>query len=173
MVAEDVREQALSYVRHNVAKGPESVREVVRKGQQQVLALIDGMTEQQAAFKPDAETWSVIEVLHHVAESHRSLARRCAMLARGEALPDIESVGGLAKEAPATLKETRTELEAAQGEMRAFVDSLSAESNTGPTLAHPWFGPMNCIEWPVFQRVHDGDHINQIEQLKSAPGYPK
>ena len=173
MVAEDVRERTISYVRHNVAKGPEAVRDVVRKGQQQVLVLIDGMTEEQAAFKPNAETWSVIEVLHHVAESHRSLAHRCAILARGEALPDIETVGGLASEAPATLKDARVELKAAHAEMRAFVDSLTPEANTEATLAHPWFGPLNCIEWPVFQRVHDGDHINQIEQLKAAPGYPQ
>ena len=173
MVAENVRERTISYVRHNVAKGPEAVRDVVRKGQQQVLVLIDGMTEEQAAFKPNAETWSVIEVLHHVAESHRSLARRCVSLSRGEPAREVRGIGQLDGTPPTSLAEARTELKAAHAEMRAFVDSLTPEANTEATLAHSWFGPLNCIEWPVFQRVHDGDHINQIEQLKAAPGYPQ
>jgi hypothetical protein len=31
---------------------------------------------------------------------------------------------------------------------------------------------LNCRQWAAFQRVHDVDHMEQIKQVKAAPGYP-
>ena len=43
---------------------------------------------------------------------------------------------------------------------------------TAATFDHPFFGPLNCKGWVAFQRLHDADHIGQIEQIKASAGYP-
>jgi hypothetical protein len=35
-------------------------------------------------------------------------------------------------------------------------------------LPHPFFGPLNCLEWAGFQRVHDLDHIQHARKILSA-----
>jgi len=47
-----------------------------------------------------------------------------------------------------------------------------AQANVETRFGHFLFGELNALEWAVFQRVHDGDHSNQIQQITSATGYP-
>jgi hypothetical protein len=32
---------------------------------------------------------------------------------------------------------------------------------------------VNCKGWVAFQRLHDADHIGQLEQIKGAVGWPR
>ena len=72
----------------------------------------------------------------------------------------------------ATLAEAREAAGTSQEALVAFVNGLSEASNTEETFDHFLFGPLNCRQWAVFQRVHDGDHGNQIEKIKAADGFP-
>ena len=72
----------------------------------------------------------------------------------------------------ATLAEAVDAAVAAHDELVAFVNGLSDASNTDVTYDHFLFGPLNCREWAVFQRVHDGDHGGQIEKIRAADGFP-
>ena len=49
---------------------------------------------------------------------------------------------------------------------------IPAQPNNEVTVPHAFFGPLPCRSWPLFQAVHDGMHIAQIESLKSAEGFP-
>ena len=71
-----------------------------------------------------------------------------------------------------TLAEAREAAVTSQEALVAFVNGLSEASNTEETFGHFLFGPLNCRQWAVFQRVHDGDHGNQIEKIKAADGFP-
>ena len=172
MPAAEIRERVVAYVKHNAAKDPQAIRDVVQKGHDRLAALLDGMTEEQARWKPDADTWSVLEVLRHVVASKRGTARLCAMLARGDARDGAAVLGEQGAELP-SLAQARAELEQSHRALLDFVATISPETDLEATFDHPWFGPHNCREWAAFQRVHDGDHAGQIEQITSAAGYPQ
>ena len=170
-VTDEVRERLLNYISHQVSKGPEAIRNAVQKGQEQLLGDIDGISEEQASFKPDADTCSVLEVLRHVVDGKRLNAAGCVALARGETRGGEAQTGRTGDELP-SLAAARSALEAAHDDLVAFVESLSSATNLEARYEHPWFGLLNCQEWAIFQRIHDGDHAEQIEQVKAASGFP-
>ena len=96
----------------------------------------------------------------------------CVALAWGGELNKVERVGPSRHEPTTTLAPARAALGAGHQELLDFVDSLSPGTTVEAMLDHPFFGPLNCREWAAFQRIHDGDHAGQIEQIKSASGYP-
>ncbi|MCH8065601.1 MAG: DinB family protein [Chloroflexi bacterium] len=169
-VPDDLKERVLSYIAHQSEKQPEGIAGVVEQGHDQLVGLLEGLSDEQAAFKASAEDWSVLEVLRHVVGSKRGVARRCSVLARGEASASFEpadEVGSFA-----SLSEARAALDAGHRELLASVRAPTPDANVDVTFDHPFFGPLNCREWAVFQRVHDGDHAGQIEKIKAADGFP-
>ena len=169
-VPDDLKERVLSYIAHQSEKQPEGIAGVVEQGHDQLVGLLEGLSDEQAAFKASAEDWSVLEVLRHVVGSKRGVARRCSVLARGEASASFEpadEVGSFA-----SLSEARAALDAGHRELLASVRAPTPDANVDVTFDHPFFGPLNCREWAVFQRVHDDDHAGQIEKIKAADGFP-
>jgi len=174
----DVIERVGGYIRHNATKDAEAIRALVQQGHEQLTGLLDGMTEQQAAFKPGPEDWSVLELLRHVISAKRGVARTCSLLARGEPVAGLgregdEQDGMMGRRTYSSLAEGREALEEAHQQLVAFMAGEMARAQLELTLNHFLFGDLNSVEWAVFQRVHDGDHSNQIGQITSATGYPQ
>lgn len=166
----DIRDQVVSYVKHNAEKDNDAIRDLVQQGHGQLLNSIAGLSDEQAAFKPGPDEWSVLEVLRHVVGSKRGIARRCSVLARGEASANFEPADEV--RAFASLAEATEAAVKAHEAMVEFFDSLSEASNTERTYDHSFVGPLNCREWAVFQRIHEGDHTGQIEKIKASKGFP-
>jgi len=171
MPPDDVRDRVLSYARYHAAKGPDGIRQTVERGQRQVLDLLDGMTEEQARYRPGPNDWSVVEVLQHLVAVGEWMAEACADLAGGNPPPRQGSIGDPGSPL-ASLEEALTALEQTHAAFLRFAGSVSPETNTEATSPHPWFGPLNCLEWAVFQRIHDADHAGQIEQIMASPSFP-
>ncbi len=165
------RERITSYIVHQAKKEPDSIKKLVQKGHDQLLSQMEGLSEQQATFKASEDDWSVRELLRHAVQAKRGVVRTCQSLAQGEAREGSAEPGRVTGELP-TLAEAGAELDAAQDDMLAFLDGISTETNTEATFGHPFFGPLNSREWAAFQRVHDGDHAQQIEQIKASAGFP-
>jgi len=53
------------------------------------------------------------------------------------------------------------------------VEGLGEDARLEAKHDHPFFGSLSWKEWLAFQRVHDGDHIAQIEAVQRSPSYPK
>jgi hypothetical protein len=164
------------YIQHNAQKTPADLHSLVQQGHDQLVALISAMTEAQASFKPAPDVWSVIELLGHVVTAKGGTARICQRLARGETPTNRgregEEQDGVTRDRFASLADARPALEAAHQDLLAFIDGPMAAANTDARFNHFVFGDLNCREWAAFQRVHDGDHAQQIEQIMAAPGYP-
>jgi hypothetical protein len=164
------------YIRHNATKEPPAIRGFVQQGHQQLATLLDAMSEEQAAFKPGPDDWSVLELLAHVVTAKRGVARICERLGRGEQVANFGGEGeeqdGVTRVAFASLAEARRGMDAAHDALLAFIDGPLAAAGLTPRYGHFLFGDLNCREWAVFQRVHDGDHAGQITQITSARGYP-
>ena len=166
---DEERDRLVSYITHQGAKEPAAIAELVGKGHGQLLDVINGLAEAQARFKPAPDVWSVLEVLEHVVGAKKGTARVCQALAGGETLSELPR--GEAGALP-SLPQARSELAAAHDELLGFLAGLSSDANVEKQFEHPVFGPLNCKEWAAFQRVHDGDHAQQIEQVRAAPGFP-
>jgi hypothetical protein len=173
----DVVEKVTSYIKHNATKEPAALHDLVQTGHERFVSLIDGLSPEQASFKPAPDVWSVLELLHHVVSAKGGVTRICERLAGGETIPGAgregdEQDGILRGSAFTSLADARKSMDGAHKELLAFIDGPLATANTDARFNHFVFGDLNCAEWAAFQRVHDGDHANQVEQIKSAPGYP-
>ena len=49
---------------------------------------------------------------------------------------------------------------------------VPAEPNMIETTPHSFFGELTSKAWFLFLRVHDTDHLNQINAVKEMDGYP-
>ncbi len=179
-VPEDVVTRLVSYLKHQAKKEPESIQGLVQGGHDSLLTVLDAMTEEQAKFKPSTDIWSALEVLEHVVTGKHEVLRLCTGLAHGETYagvgPDEESAtiqDGITRVHFESLADARAAAESEHAEQLTFIASLSPETDVEARYSHFIFGALNCREWAVFQRVHDLDHGNQVEQVKAAPGYPQ
>jgi hypothetical protein len=175
-VPDEMVQRIIGYIQHNAKKDGAAVRELVEQGHAQISGQLAGMSEAQGAFKPAPGEWSALELMAHVVTAKRGVARICARLARGE---EVSRFGGEGEEQDgitgggfASLAEARAAMDAAHAELLAFVDGGLPGADEAARYRHFLFGDLNCREWAVFQRVHDGDHANQVEKIKAAPGYP-
>ena len=173
----EVIDRVTGYIRHNAAKEPPALRALVQQGHDQLCALLDRLSEEQARWKPGPDDWCALELLQHVVTAKRGVARICQRLASGEQVADFggegeEQDGVMGKHAFASLAEAREALDAAHEETLAFIDGPLASANVETRFSHFIFGDLNCCEWAAFQRVHDGDHSGQIEKIVAAPGFP-
>lgn len=175
---EDVRKRVRSYIVHNATKELAELRGVVQKGHEQVMSVSAGLSDEQSTFTPAPDEWSVLDVFQHVVAAKNGTVRLAVALARGEAPPRVGGEGeerrqdGMTGKTYATLDEARAAAQAAHDELIAFLDNVAGGANLEATFPHFLFGELNCREWAAFQRVHDGDHAGQIEQILAAPGYP-
>ena len=176
-VQNDIVERMTGYIRHNAAKDPAALRALVQQGHDQISGLLAGLSEEQARWKPGADDWCALELLQHVVTAKRGVARICTRLAAGEQIAGTgregdEQDGVMGKQRLASLAEAREALDAAHADLLVFIDGPLATANVETRFNHFVFGDLTCREWAAFQRVHDGDHSNQIGQITSAPGYP-
>jgi len=175
--APDVVERVTSYIRHQGAKSPDALRDMIQSAHDNLTSMLDGLSPEQASFKPSANDWSVLELMNHVVSAKAGVARACERLAKGEVIPSQGGEGdaqdGMMRGEPFTaIAVARAAVEAAHEEMLSFIASSLPKANLDVRFHHFIFGDLNCAEWAAFQRVHDGDHANQIEQIKAAAGYP-
>ena len=179
-ISDEQRTAAVAYVREHGAKPPAEIEAIVKEGYDGVLRALEGVSETQAAHKPDGGDWSILELLAHVVSAQRVIRTLAVSLASG-ALP--EGFGPQWEEAAAqdgitivrfdTLADARAALQAAHDDWLAYIRGIDGATNTDVTFRHYIFGAFNAREWAVFQRVHDINHTPQIYEIQASPGYPR
>lgn len=150
---------------------------------------LEGVTEGQAAFQPapaeftatpysgEGPRWSIKETVGHYLVSERSLnqtvSRMAGVASPGPSVPVVPEMGIQSAEYEALpLNELSEELAKFFEETVVLVRSLGDATNPDATFPHPVFGPLNPREWIAFHRGHAMDHIQQVEHIKAAEGYP-
>ncbi len=167
----DIREQALSYMRHQATKSMDDLAALMERTAADCALCLEDVSEEQAGFQYDQE-WSMKEVLGHMIESGKGVNREIANLV--EDRPSArEARMGVVAGADRTLEEMCQMLTDLWAETGRLVASLPEAGNLERTWEHPAFGPLNFREWIAFQRLHAMDHVQQMEKVKAHPGYPK
>ncbi len=172
MVTEDARERLISYLAHQGSKDVPAILDLIEGQRARLLALLDGVSERQAAFRPAPDQWSIADVLRHVTAAEENVALIVESLARG-VVPDARlEAGRQTPDEGQPLAALVERLRAARVDLLARVRGWPAAPDLAATFDHPFFGPLNCKGWVAFQRLHDADHTGQLEQIMAAEGYP-
>ena len=166
VLPDEARQTVISYLGHQGKKDVSAIVEVIERERRRLVGVLAGLSQEQAEFVPSAGQWSIRDVVEHVAAAERGVVEVIARLA-GVAAP---SAGPPA--AGQSLTKLRSHLTAVRSELLNLVEPLPQDANLGAKDDHPFFGPLNWKEWLAFQRVHDGDHIEQIEAIRRSPSYP-
>ncbi len=167
----DIREQALTYMRHQAAKGLADLAALMERTGADCARCLEEVTEEQADFRYEQE-WSIKEVLGHMLASGAGVNREIGNLVENR--PSTrEARMGVVRDADRPIEALRQALAELWRETGRLAAALPEDGSTERTFEHPFFGPLNFREWIAFQRIHAMDHVQQIEKVKAQPDYPK
>jgi len=167
--------------------------ELLNKSEKEFIQAVEGLTDQQWAFKPGPDRWSVAECAEHIVlaeallfetatksltagadEKWEDTLRKTDVLRR--ALPNRSTK----VDAPEVIKPrqtmTRPQLMARFRELRARALAYVQETEAplkAHTAANPFFGPLNAHQWLLYIPLHHLRHNLQIAEVKSSPSYPQ
>lgn len=136
-----------------------------------LLASLEGVDDPESEWSPSAEDWSIKEVAHHILNGSRNARRLVKALSAGET-GDSTNIDPPRKTTDASMDQLRAELREDGIEWAAAIEALPAKPPLEPTAPHSMFGELHARAWFLFQRTHDLDHRNQINDVKAADGYP-
>jgi hypothetical protein len=170
MMDDDTRQRLVSYLEHQAKKDVPRILELIEEQRRRLLALLDGVTDEQAAFRPAPDQWSIADVLRHVIAAEEGVARIVESLARGIVPEGSRQTGSQVPDEGQSLSALVGRLRTARAGLLERVRGWPASPDLTATFDHPFFGPLNCKGWVAFQRLHDADHIGQIGQIKAAVG---
>lgn len=154
-----------------------------------LVGAVEHLTDEQLAFRPSPERWTVAELVEHLSITERRLARMLGGLvgklgseaAREEGTPFApvtvaEYVERASKEkytAPEEIRPKGAPLPdslAALGDSRAAIHALRPRvervDGTRARFPHPAWGPLDLYQWLAFLGLHEQRHLSQIEALK-------
>jgi len=157
------------------------------------LRSIDGLTDAQWTFKAAPDRWSIAEVAEHIGISEGTilgLVHTQMLTTPGpkpeERMPDERLLAGLVDrtakfQAPEMLRPvhkwaTRDALvkdfNTARSNTVQFLRTTTVDlrAHGGP---HPAFKMLDAHQWILLISGHSERHTLQIEEVKTAPGYPK
>ena len=159
------------------------------------LATVEPVTDAQWDFQPGSERWSIGLIVEHLGLVERRLFGQVERALEADANPDWHSATagkddlietmlrdrGVPRDAPEKVVPTgalgREEMLRVYRERRAR--SLAfAETTPDPFKAHtldhhrPVVGTLSAYQWLLYIPLHNQRHIQQIEEIQAAPGYP-
>src|SRR5688572_23375677 len=168
------------------------VIELLLKSERELLDAVKGLSDEQWAFKPGPEKWSVGEVVEHIVLADALLFETA--IKSLDAQPDAKWDATLTKtdtlrkalpnrsrrvDAPAAIKPqqemTRAALLSRFKQQRSRALSYARETNKplkAYTATNPFFGSLNAHQWLLYIPLHHLRHNQQIAEVKASEGYP-
>ncbi len=159
----------------------------------EMLSALDGLSEAQLNYKPDAETWSLAEITEHLAITEngifgmveQSLKTPADPSRRGEITMTDEQVLGFIEDRSTKVK-TQKQMEPTgqfgdfEATLEAFKDSredhIDYLKDTDDDLRNHYaqlpFGTLDGLQVILFMSGHTDRHVQQMHELMSAPDFP-
>ena len=170
----------------------------ISHNRERLLQSVSGLSNAQLHHKAEETAWSVSDVLNHVSLVDEANAKLTSnMLKRAHAdnpppdsspegselhsMDDIFARMGAAKfQAPefvaphshSSVEQSLARLKASRERMLANVEQLDGYDLSGLTYPHPFAGPLNTYQWVLMAGAHEFRHAEQINRMKSQPGFP-
>jgi len=160
--------------------------DMLEQSREDFRAAVAGVSESLAKTRPEAERWSVLDCVEHVATFEEMFLKRLAGGEYTEAPPeDKAKEASLAtrivdrssrRQAPetvlpkgrfASLAEGLEQFEVARGRSLQFAQERAADLYTLASM-HPAFGPLNGVEALIIIASHSRRHAEQIREARAA-----
>jgi hypothetical protein len=172
MVSEDIiaaRDQYVAIMSDHGKKAPDAIIASLRETQAGLLATFRSASEAQAQQKPSPDEWNLLELARHAEFTERLIAKLIHHLARSST-PSAEDfsgagIGMMPKDDNRGFAQVLDDLVRRNEDLLNAVSRLPEAPDREMKLPHPFFGPLNCLEWAGFQRVHDLDHIQHARKI--------
>ena len=129
------------------------------------------MNDRQATFKISEEEWSIREVAIHVLKSSKNVLALVNNLANGQACP-VQDIAPPREEVTQSMANLRSLMIQDAITWSAITKRLPEPPSFKIQAEHPFFGRLHARAWYLFQRLHDLDHLKQIETNKNSNAYP-
>ena len=170
----------------------------ITQSRQALLDSVSGLSEAQLAYQPDDGTWTINDILHHLAltdEANAKLTSRALKHAQergvgADPTPDESKLNCL-DEALAPMRNTRAQapefvtphdhlpadqslarLNESRARMIEGVERLSDYDLSQLKYPHPILGELDMYQWILIAGGHEGRHVAQIKRIKAAAGFP-
>jgi len=160
--------------------------DMLEQSREDFRAAVAGVSESLAKTRPEAERWSVLDCVEHVATVEEMFLKRLAGGEYTEAPPeDKAKEASLAtrivdrssrRQAPetvlpkgrfASLAEGLEQFEVARGRSLQFAQERAADLYTLASM-HPAFVPLNGVEALIIIASHSRRHAEQIREARAA-----
>ncbi|XZF74187.1 DinB family protein [Bacillus sp. AL-1R] len=153
------------------------------KIREELMEVIDHLTDEQLNRKINNEKWSIMQVLEHLYLIESKLVKlmiRTFNEAPSEVIQDkpIHLAIDRTKKITApphfeptdqfmTKKEITEKLNQSRKSLLEFVELTKDQKLDDKGMPHPIFGQINLKQWIPFIGVHEKRHIEQIKELKN------
>ncbi|HJN46765.1 MAG: DinB family protein [Vicinamibacterales bacterium] len=168
---------------------------LLRQTRDDLLAAVESVTDAQWNYRPATDRWSIGLIAEHLGLVERRLFGQVELALQQEVNPGWEAATagkdvlidsmlrdrGTSRDAPELVVPTGTV--GRDESLRIFQErrarSLAFAETTADTLKQhtldhhrPVYGTLNAHQWLLYIPLHTQRHIQQIEEIKAAPGYP-
>jgi hypothetical protein len=172
---DEAHARVMKFIAERSAKSTAEIAAAAQEGHNSILAGIDGLSEEQAAWKPAPDEWCALELMAHVVTVKRIMPVLSTALGEGELPPgfgpqfeEAKAQDGVMAASFATIGEAREAAQAAHRDMLAVIARLD-DAATELTFV---FGSMIARVWACFYRVHDADHGPALLRLRRRADFP-
>jgi uncharacterized damage-inducible protein DinB len=170
---QETREAEVARVRSYLAgqsmrRTPVQLVEVLRDAHHQFLAATATISDANFRTPPQEGEWAAADVLAHVCkiaaleeQSIRTIIERGKQPA-----PISDSIVQAPVEA--TREALLAELDQSREQLFALVLQADPQAHLDTTWVYSDFGPMNWREWLLLARLHELDHVRQMQAIVTA-----
>lgn len=134
-------------------------------------AILDGASEAGLVAKPDAESWSALQVLGHMRDAALVYSARFRWIAFDDAplLPDYNEDGWVAasRDVAADVPEIVDQIEASRADLVRVLGRLADEDWTR-TGRHAVLGEVVLDHYVRHQLAHEESHLEQLREALRA-----
>lgn len=143
----------------------------MRHNAQHIRSLVEGISEEQARWKPDADSWSILEVVNHLYDEEREdfRARLDIMLHRPEETWTAIDPQGWVKEREYNQRDLEASLGNFLEERRVSLAWLAElETPSWDAAYEASFGVIHAGDMFAAWVTHDQLHLRQLVELQRA-----
>ena len=151
------------------------IAEKMTRARKQLLATVEGLTDQEMAWAPAGE-WSICEILHHIAIGEAANLQLVTRAIAGEPVVmegfdlDAWNVAQVAQYADQPASVALERLQSTRQDTLQILQNLS-EQELAVSLDHPGWGEMTVEQLlralGLHDQMHRRDILKRIEQLKA------
>ncbi len=155
---------------------PDARRDLVarfRRGHAELAAALRGVAPDELDWRPSPETWSVREIVHHVADADTMAAERLRRILTEEAPPiaayDEAVLARRLRYRERPIDAALRAIEALRATAAELLDGLT-EADWSRAGTHSEEGRYSVERWLEFNATHASDHAAQIQDTRAAWG---